>query len=111
MEADSFSSFAIYVAALGLSGILLIVLAVLGLGNRVVNGLIGLIAGGYAAYLIYEYLTMEFFTYRRFIYAYILPFLAIYQLYKGLKERKEERAAAANQAAQFPPAAQPAQEA
>ncbi len=108
MDTDSFTSFAIYVAALGLSGILLIVLAVMGLGNRAINGLIGLVAGGYAGYLIYEYLTMEFFTYRRFIYAYVIPFVAIYQLYKGLKERKDERAAAVAQPA---PMAAPAQEA
>jgi hypothetical protein len=103
METDSF---AIYVAALGISGILLLVLAAVGLGNRVINGLIGLIASGYAAYLMYEFFTAEFFTYRRFIYAYILPFIAIYQLYKGIKDRKSEKAAAAQPA----PVAQPAQE-
>jgi hypothetical protein len=110
METDSFASFALYVAALGLSGIMMLVLAAVGLGNRVANGLIGLIAGGYAGYLIYEFLTAEYFTYRRFIYAYILPFLAVYLLIKGLKDRRNEKAAAAAQAAQPAPAAAPAQE-
>ncbi|GIH03779.1 hypothetical protein Rhe02_18460 [Rhizocola hellebori] len=111
MDTDSTTSFAIYVAALGLSGLLFIVLAILGLGNRIANGLLGLVAGGYAGYLMYEFLTMEFFTYRRFIYAYIFPFFAVYQLYKGLKDRKNERAAVAAQAAQPAMAPQPAQEA
>lgn len=74
---------------------LLVVLALLGLGSRVVNGLIGLLALGYSGYLSYEYLTMEGFTYRRFVYAYVLPVIAIYQLYKGIKDRKAAAAAPA----------------
>jgi hypothetical protein len=85
---DGQTDFLLYVGVLALSGVLLAVLAIVGLGSRVVNGLIGLIALGYSGYLVYEYLTMEEFTYRRFIYAYILPVIAIYQLYKGIKDRK-----------------------
>jgi hypothetical protein len=92
---DSQTDFLLYVGALGLSGVLLAVLVILGLGNRIVNGLVGLIALGYSGYLVYEYLTMEEFTYRRFIYAYILPLIAIYQLYKGIKDRKAAPAAPA----------------
>ncbi|MFU8853077.1 hypothetical protein ACNAW0_19120 [Micromonospora sp. SL1-18] len=93
---DGQTDFLLYVGALGLSGVLLAVLAIFGLGSRIVNGLIGLIALGYSGYLLYEYLTMEEFTYQRFVYAYILPAIAIYQLYKGIKDRK---AAAAEPAA------------
>jgi hypothetical protein len=93
---DGQTDFMLYVGVLGLSGVLLIVLAILGLGSRVVNGLVGLIALGYSGYLLYEYLTMDEFTYRRFIYAYALPIIALYQLYKGIKDRK---AAAAEPAA------------
>jgi hypothetical protein len=92
---DSQTDFLLYVGVLGLSGVLLAVLAIVGLGNRIVNGLVGLIALGYSGYLVYEYLTMEKFTYQRFIYAYILPIIAIYQLYKGIKDRKAAAAPAA----------------
>lgn len=87
-KVDSQTDFLLYVGVLGLSGVLLMVLTILGLGSRIVNGLIGLIALGYSGYLVYEYLTMEVFTYTRFIYAYILPIVAVYQLYKGIKDRK-----------------------
>lgn len=89
------TDFLLYVGALGLSGLLLAVLAIVGLGSRIVNGLVALIALGYSGYLLYEYFTMDEFTYRRFIYAYILPVIAVYQLYKGLKDRKAEAAAPA----------------
>ena len=89
------TEFLLYVAALGLSGVLLAVLTIAGIGSRAVNGIIALIALGYAGYLIYEFLTMEAFTYRMFIYAYALPVIAIYQLYKGLKDRKAAAAATA----------------
>ena len=99
-----------YVAVLTLSGLMLLVLFALGIGSRAINGIVGLLALGYGGYILYEYfLTSDEFTVRRFIYAYALPLVAIYQLYTGLKQRRERRAAAANQLAnQFTlPPAQP----
>jgi predicted benzoate:H+ symporter BenE len=84
--------FLVYVGVLGVSGALLAVLAVVGLGNRVVNALIAAVALGYTGYLLYEFFTMEAFTYQRFFYAYVLPFIAVYQLYKGFKDRKAAQA-------------------
>ena len=79
----------IYVGMLLASGLMLLILAGFGIGNRVINGLIGLAAAGYGGYILYEYfLTSEEFTIRRFLFAYALPFLAAYQLYQGLKQRK-----------------------
>jgi hypothetical protein len=87
----------IYVAMLLASGAMLLVLAAFGIGSRAFNGLVGLAAIGYAGYMLYEYfLTSDTFTMTRFIYAYVLPFFAAYQLYKGLKQRREAREAAAN---------------
>ena len=80
----------IYVGMLLASGLMLLILAGFGIGNRVINGLIGLAAAGYGGYILYEYfLTSEEFTIRRFLFAYALPFLAAYQLYQGLKQRKQ----------------------
>jgi hypothetical protein len=90
---DSQTGFLVYVGLLGVSGLLLLILAIIGLGSRAVNGLIGLIAFGYSGYLVYEWLTMEEFTYRRFLYAYIAPLIAIYQLYTGIKNRRAAAAA------------------
>jgi hypothetical protein len=87
--------FILYVAALLASGALLLVLAGFGFGNRAINGLIGLAAAGYGVYLLYEFLFVDGFIYRRFWYAYVLPLVAIYQLYQGLKERRAQREAAA----------------
>lgn len=95
MESDM-TQFAIYVGALGLSGLLLLVLAIFGIGNRAINGIIGLAGVGYAGYLIYQFLTAEGeFAYTQFLYAYILPVIAVFQLYKGLKDRKAEQVAPA----------------
>jgi hypothetical protein len=87
--------FLVYVAVLLASGALLLVLAGFGFGNRAINGLIGLAAVGYGGYLLYEFLFVEVFTYRRFWYAYLLPVVAIFQLYQGLKDRRAKREAAA----------------
>jgi hypothetical protein len=87
----------IYVAMLLASGVMLLVLAGFGIGSRVLNGLVGLAAMGYGGYILYEYFfTAGEFTIRRFIFAYILPFYAAYQLYQGLKQRRERQAAQAN---------------
>lgn len=101
MDAE-ISDFLIYVGALGLSGLLLIVLAIVGIGNRAINGIIGLAAAGYAAYLGYQFMTTDGFSYQRFIFAYILPFVAVFLLIKGLKDRKAEQAAPAQPPAPAP---------
>jgi len=84
--------FLIYVGLLGISGVLLAVLAALARGSRALNALIAAVALGYAGYLLYEFFTAEVFTYRRFIYAYVLPLIAVYQLYKAIKDRKAGQA-------------------
>jgi hypothetical protein len=87
----------IYVGVLLGSGLMLLILAGFGIGNRAINGLIGLLGVGYGGWILYEYfLTSEEFTIRRFFYAYALPFVAAYQLYQGLKQKRAQREAAAN---------------
>lgn len=90
LESDGF--FLFYVAVLGLSGVLMLVIAALGLGNtagmRVLNGVLGLAALGYAIYLI-STVFINGGEYRIFIYAFILPIIAIVNLVKGLKARNE----------------------
>lgn len=100
---DENAEFLLYVGALLLTAVLLIGLAVSGVGQRakserVINGLIGLAAGGYAVYLI-STVFISGGEYRRFIAAFILPFFAIFQIYKGMKARKAEQAQQAEQAA------------
>jgi hypothetical protein len=80
----------IYVAMLLASGLMLVILAAFGVGNRAINGIIGLAAVGYGGYILYEYFfTTGEFTITRFLYAYALPFVAAYQLYQGLKQRRQ----------------------
>ena len=43
----------IYVGMLLASGLMLLILAGFGIGNRVINGLIGLAAAGYGGYILY----------------------------------------------------------
>jgi hypothetical protein len=93
MESELF--FLFYLGVLLLSGVLMLVIAGVGLGAsagaRVLNAVLGLAALGYGIYLI----TTVFInggSYRIFIYAFILPVIAIVQLVKGLKARASERA-------------------
>jgi hypothetical protein len=81
----------VYIALLLASGVLMLVLAGMGIGNRWLNGLIGLAALGYGIYLVTVFFTGGEF--RVFIYAFILPVVAVVQLYKGLQERKAAQAA------------------
>jgi hypothetical protein len=107
--------FFLYVGSLALSAVLLLVLAATGLGNagtgaRVVNALIGLAAGGYAGYLFFV-IYLDGGEFRVFLYAFVLPIFAIYQIFKGLKERNAAAEAAMNPIAPVEqPAASPVQE-
>ncbi|WP_117212845.1 hypothetical protein [Allorhizocola rhizosphaerae] len=85
--------FMIYVGALGLSGLLLLVLAALGIGNRAINGIIGLAAAGYAGFLLYkDFTATEPYEYQKFFFAYIMPFIALYLLVKGIMDRRKAAA-------------------
>lgn len=97
------AGFFIYVGMLLASGLMLLILAGFGIGSRVINGLVGLVALGYGGYLAYQWLFTEEFAYRRFIFAYILPFIAAYQLYQGLKQRREAAATPAPSPYTTPP--------
>lgn len=92
--------FLIYVGVLFLSAVLLLVNFFLGIGSKAANGILGVVALGYSAYLIYlGFFGEEGATVFVSIYAFILPIFAIYELVKGIKARN----AAASQPA--PPAA------
>lgn len=94
-----------YVAALAVSGVILLVLAALPLGastgSRVLNGLIGLAMLGYAFYLFFIFEGGEV---RIFFYVFVVPVLLIVQTFKSIKEKREEREQAQ---AQMPAQAQP----
>lgn len=78
------STFNLYVAALAISGIALLIVAVLPLGTsvgaRVINALLGLAMLGYAFYLFFLFPGGEF---SMFWYAFVLPIVVIYQTIKS----------------------------
>lgn len=100
-----------YIAALAVSGLLLVVLAALPLGastgGRVLNAVIGLAMLGYAFYLFFIF---EGGDVQIFLYVFIVPVLLIVQTFKSIKEKREAEADAQAQAqaqAQTQPQAQP----
>lgn len=78
------STFLAYVVALGVSGLLLLILALVGFGagtgSRILSGLFGLGFLGYAIYLAFIFDGTEF---RMFIYAFIVPILFIVNIVKS----------------------------
>ena len=79
--------FLTYVILLGVSGIIMLAIAATGLGTpsvgmRALNALFGLGFAGYAVYLAFIFDGGEF---RMFWYAFILPVLAIVQVFKARK--------------------------
>jgi hypothetical protein len=87
--------FLAYVAALVISGILLLIVSVLPIGipkgNRIIDAVIGAAMLGYAVYLLFFLGDGEF---RMFYYAFVAPIFAIVQTVKGVKARKAGRVAA-----------------
>jgi hypothetical protein len=81
--------FLAYVAALVISGIVLLIVAALPLGipngNRIIDAVIGVAMLGYAAYLLF-FLGDGQFT--MFFYAFIAPIFAIVQTVKARKARR-----------------------
>jgi phosphate/sulfate permease len=77
-------TFAFYVLALGVSGILLLIVAALGLGQsvgmRILDAVIGIAFLGYGGYLA---LIFEGESYRIFFYAFVVPILLLFQIFKG----------------------------
>ena len=87
------STFYGYVAALAVSGVILLVLAALPLGastgSRVLNGVIGLAMLGYAFYLFFIFEGGEV---RIFFAVFVVPVLLIVQTFKSIKEKRDEQA-------------------
>lgn len=99
--------FLLYVALLGISAVLLLVLFFLRIGSRAWSGILGAVAVAYTVYLLYIGFIVGEGTVFVSIYAMILPILAVYELVKGVKARNAaaEAAAAPGQFPQAPPAA------
>jgi hypothetical protein len=79
--------FVAYIAFLGLSGLLLIALAVQpflksSMGLRIINGLVGL---GFLGYAIYLFFIFDGGTYSIFIYAFIAPVLLLIQTIRAAR--------------------------
>lgn len=95
MEQDvaSFGEFGLYVGALGISGLLMLIIGIVSSSNRIINLIVGAAATGYAGYLLYSYLfTAGTFEYQIFLYAYILPFIAIFMLISAIRARGKQPA-------------------
>jgi len=92
------SQFMTYVIALGVSGALLLLVALLGFGStvasRVISGLVGLAFAGYAIYL--RFFLADDATFNMYYYAFIVPVLVIIQVFRSRKQKKEQDAAAAS---------------
>jgi len=84
--------FLTYIAALGISGAILLVLAVLPLGtptlNRVIDAVIGVAMLGYGFYLFFIF---DGGTISIFYYVFIVPILAIIQTFKAAKAARAGR--------------------
>ncbi len=91
------TTFMTYVIALGVSGALLILVALVGFGStvasRVISGLVGLAFAGYAIYL--QFFLPEDETFSMYYYAFIVPILVLIQVFRSRKQQKEEEAAPA----------------
>ncbi len=91
------SQFMTYVIALGVSGALLILVALIGFGStvasRVISGLVGLAFAGYAIYL--QFFLADDETFSMYYYAFIVPILVLIQVFRSRKQKKEEEAAPA----------------
>jgi hypothetical protein len=86
----------IYVIALLVGGVILLATAGVGFGSgvgaRVINGILGLGMLGYAVYLLFFF---EGGTIEIFFYVFIVPFLAIINLFKNRKAKDEAQPPAA----------------
>jgi Zn-dependent protease with chaperone function len=100
------SGFDFDLAALAISGVVLILAAAIGFGGtaaaRWISLVIGLLFAGYAFYLNFIF---DGDRYTMPIYAYIAPFIVVYNIFRSRSERKREAAAAAAAAATPPPPA------
>jgi drug/metabolite transporter (DMT)-like permease len=87
----------IYVAALAVSGVLLLLLAGIGFGSsaatRAINAIIGLAALGYAVYL--QFFTKDGDTVWVSFYVFILPILLLINAFRGRKSKTEASAPSA----------------
>ena len=96
-------AFNAYVIALAVSGILLLLAAVIGFGattgSRVISGLVGL---GFLGYAIYLEFFFEGGQFRILTYAFVVPVLVLINVFRSRKQKREAEAAAA---AAAPPAA------
>jgi len=101
-------TFLAYIALLAVSGILLAVLGIGGFGQskgaRVIDGLFALVFLGYAFYLLFVF---EGGTVRIMFYAFIVPILAVVQVFKARKAKREAEAAPVYSQAPQPQDAQP----
>jgi len=83
-------TFLAYVALLGVSGVLLLVLAIGGFGQkagiRVIDGMFGL---GFLAYSVYLFFFFEGGTVRIFFYAFVVPVLAVVHAVKARRAERE----------------------
>jgi len=97
------------IIALAVSGLILLFIGAAGLGAegtaRVISIVVGLAMAGYSFYLCFLF-TGD--TYIMPIYAYLAPFLVIYNVIRSRNERKKALSTAANAAAYQPPPPPPA---
>jgi hypothetical protein len=95
------TEFMAYVIALGVSGALLLLVALIGFGStvaaRVTSAVVGLAFAGYAIYL--QFFLAEGATFRKYYFAFIVPVLVIIQVFVSRKQKKEEAEAAGTPAA------------
>jgi hypothetical protein len=88
------STFMTYVIALGASGALLLLVAIIGFGStvasRVISALVGLAFAGYAIYL--QFFMADDATFNMYYYAFIVPILVIIQVFRSRKQKKEAEA-------------------
>jgi hypothetical protein len=86
------SEFMTYVIALGVTGALLLLVALIGFGStvaaRVTSALVGVAFAGYAIYL--QFFLADRATFGKFYFAFIVPVLVIIRVFLSRKQKKEE---------------------
>lgn len=96
-------TFLAYIALLLASAVLLAVLGIVGFGqSKLARVLDGVFAAGFLAYAVYLLFFFEGGEVRILFYAFLVPILAVIQIFKARKARREQARATADHGSSRP---------